>query len=216
MSQQEKWYIKMLEFGWGDEPADCSEELSWPNSTIFAQWKVEWTANNGPSDEPFFDKWFPALYSKVKNEADRYFTLNFFKKRQLIRCLRLCFLFQFLGTVGYCLWCKLTPLHIRADILLALETAFILSGILFVLPYGKWIDVKKYQETWARHRTQQEKIELEMLKYISGSTPYDNLPHKNQAFVNAILKTEKVSIHTFQQLLQQQEKGMLNEFPSMK
>lgn len=46
------------------------------------------------------------------------------------------------------------------------------AGFLLASCIKKWIDVKKYQETWARHRAAAESMELEVIRYLYDLEPY--------------------------------------------
>ena len=59
----------------------------------------------------------------------------------------------------------------------------LLSAVLIV----KWIDVKKYQETWARHSLHKYLLEQEMLRFILNIENYNRVD-KKRIFVVAVQK----------------------------
>lgn len=53
--------------------------------------------------------------------------------------------------------------------------AVIMTGI-----FNKWINVKKYQETWVRHSNHRHQLDIEILKYLEKLEEYRNLNLEEQ------------------------------------
>lgn len=53
--------------------------------------------------------------------------------------------------------------------------AAVLVFTMFTILTGitKWIDTRKFQETWVRHENAKERLDMEMRKYVLGLEPYD-------------------------------------------
>lgn len=50
----------------------------------------------------------------------------------------------------------------------------IILWLILVAVIAKWLDVKKYQETWVRHSNHKHKLEIEMLKFIYKLDTYSS------------------------------------------
>lgn len=59
--------------------------------------------------------------------------------------------------------------------------------LIFALVIAKWLDIKKYQETWIRHAMHKQKLDKEMFLYISKLGIYSE-PDKEYNFVMRILE----------------------------
>ena len=65
-----------------------------------------------------------------------------------------------------------------------------LYGVVFIIcnVIVKWLDVRKYQETWNRHSKHRYKIDMEMFQYISNMGEYAEAD-KRQKFIKKIMET---------------------------
>lgn len=84
--------------------------------------------------------------------------------------------------------------------------------ILLLLAYGitKILDVKKYQETWARHRSVQYKIMVEKLMYLEELSPYKDPAKRNQIFVERIIKIWSGNTMKFESNMENKEKELVD------
>lgn len=67
------------------------------------------------------------------------------------------------------------------------STAFYAIALIITYLIIKWLDVKKYQETWIRHSEHKYAVEMEMFKYINGMGNYYHINRKKY-FVENIMK----------------------------
>lgn len=79
------------------------------------------------------------------------------------------------------------------------------------LAVAKWLDVKKYQETWARHHVQKALLEDEMYKYIYAIEPYDT-EEAEEIFVRQFLKIKQANDLKFIENLETKEKSITDMF----
>lgn len=196
---------------WEKEEEDFGSDNQWSSKALFNKWKSKW----GMDDE--FSKYFEYLYNSIEKRAKDHLKDNFSEKANLLKLVRLCSLGNFLTVVAYLWWCFAVPrVHIKVEILLAIVAVGILLTILVVFPYAKWIEVKKYQETWARHRVQVDHMQMIMVNFLADVG--ENVPSSEQRkkFIDDILQTEKDSITTFQELLLTKEKEMTKELFRLK
>lgn len=65
-----------------------------------------------------------------------------------------------------------------------------LYGVVFIIwsISVKWLDVRKYQETWNRHSAHKYEIEMEMFRYISNMDEYAETDGR-QKFIKKIMTT---------------------------
>ena len=67
------------------------------------------------------------------------------------------------------------------------------SVVLFIIVViaglvSKWMDIMKYQETWARHSLLVHEMESEIVKYQYGIKQYRKNSDKNQVFIRSIIR----------------------------
>lgn len=188
-------------------PAE-DENRRWRTQIIRDKWAEKW----GDGEEPFTE-WFVQTYVTVRNESKEQKIKNFRKKRKFVWYLRLLALVQFLFLAGVLVFCcSHDSFALKAELFLALETGIILLCVLIFLPLVKQMDIMKHQETWARLSFQRELIELEMLRFIHGTDPYEGQPDDKQRkiFMSRCIEIEEKSIENFRKMLQEQEKGMVD------
>lgn len=186
---------------------------AWPDSkALFTNWETGWsTDENTVENRTAFRNWFTSLYDKLEVEADKHRDLNFQKKSRFLILVRLCTVVIVSAILGYCIVCGVSKsLVFKPDVFLALMGSVSLLALLFLYPFAKWIDVKKYQETWARHRAQLDRMQIAMVKFLYV-TPPQGAPDRYQQFVIDILKTEEDTMESFQKMLQTQEKAIFSE-----
>lgn len=89
--------------------------------------------------------------------------------------------------------------------------AVFLTFPVFNLAIAKWIDVKKYQETWSRHYMQKALLEDEMYKYIYAIEPYDT-EDAEEAFIRQFLKIKQANDLKFIDNMENREKSITDMF----
>lgn len=97
------------------------------------------------------------------------------------------------------------------------------SGVIFLLVIwlasivNKWIEIKKYQETWIRHSDHMFLLEKEMLKFVEEMEPYEVYPaqsdeQRTKRFIQNILNIEETNQNLFSQNMNNKEKELMDIF----
>ncbi len=170
------------------------------NDKVFwVKWKEKWCQN----DENY--RWFLELfietYKQVENKCKKNKAKNFAFKFIYIVIL----LVFFIGLVFYCLW---NMSHSENGISSAIENSVFFIIVVFALSIiSKWLDIKQYQGTWARHYHHKYLLEKEMMLYINGFAPYnmDNELKRKERFIKNFLKIEDINEEKFIYNIEQKE-----------
>lgn len=155
---------------------------------LFYTWKSEWipSENNDEIKDIFFD-YFKRAYEYADKKATENRDNNFKWKTAFLIILvsipilkiLLVFIKTLMPLIGYT--------GIFFPIVSSLSTALlgdtgnlvgniglIILWLILVAVIAKWLDVKKYQETWVRHSNHKHKLETEMLKFIYKLDTYSS------------------------------------------
>lgn len=74
---------------------------------------------------------------------------------------------------------------------------------------GKWMDIKKYQETWVRHSDHKYKLDREMFLYVHELEPY-NTDNRKLIFVNKIVEIWDENQKKFVENMENKEKPVMD------
>lgn len=74
---------------------------------------------------------------------------------------------------------------------------------------SKWLDIKKYQETWARHARHMGLLEIEMYRYIYAVAPYDSSGSPN-IFIKNFLEIEMINTTNFANNMENKENPLMD------
>lgn len=155
---------------WKNEALEKAEQkLENQKDKIYENWTCVWKRDLGnPTVTDDFTELFLANYEYVKLKAKHNKDKNFFYK------------YLFLGVLVVALICYgvffiWNLLFGTSKIEAVLENGIILLLAVFLCNWvSKWLDIRKYQETWARHSQHKFKIDMEMLLYVCGMEPYNS------------------------------------------
>lgn len=131
------------------------------NKSIYTQWEQAWG-----DEKNYFVTVYKNAYNDVKKRAEKNKRLNFRWKK------------IFVGLLGaYSVALLVTGILIfryQVDIDGALFPVIIsaLGGFGIFLAALKWLDVSRYQETWARHIWIKSMLDFEMIRFIEKMHPY--------------------------------------------
>ncbi len=181
---------------------------------ILNEWKNVWN-HHGLKDEEnncndtfyelFIENYYYASLKKEKNKK------NNFRWKYV-------FLFVFLGSFLFC--CSFFYHAYTKDEVKVLQS-LISSGILFLLMMmacgviSKLLDIRKYQETWVRHSSLIHMLDQEMLLYIYGMEPYNQID-KEEKFMLKILDIWGKNQKKFKQNMEQKENEVMDIFKKLK
>lgn len=96
--------------------------------------------------------------------------------------------------------------------IVALDALLLLTVIALLLSVSKWISIKKYQETWARHTYTISLYQQAMLLYLQGQ-PMDALPFpglEEVSFPTSLDKQQAFQLRILQIMEKNQQKFTLN------
>lgn len=82
-------------------------------------------------------------------------------------------------------------------------------AVIFASLIGKWMDIKKYQETWVRHSDHKYKLDREMFLYVHELEPY-NTDNKKLVFVNQVVKIWDENEKKFVENMENKEKPVMD------
>lgn len=196
---------------------------------ILPKWKNQWENAEGfDKEEDLFYGLFVKTYENVDKQTDKNRILNFqWKKFFLIIFLLnpllkivLTFLSILFGILE-----KYYPLFSKAFVIvselngwtvsLVEYAAFTFIWFLFAAVIAKWLDIKKYQETWVRHSDHKQKLESEMLKFIYKLDIYETGPVREK-FMKEIIKIWDENQKVFSNNMNNKEKPLNDIIGSLK
>ena len=196
---------------------------------ILSKWKSQWENVEGfDKEKDLFYGQFVKTYEYVCEKMNKNRILNFrWKKFFLIIFLLnpllkivLTFLSILFGILE-----KYYPLFSKAygivselnggTVSLVEYVAFTFIWFLFAAVIAKWLDIKKYQETWVRHSDHKQKLESEMLKFIYKLDIYETGPVREK-FMKEIIKIWDENQKVFSNNMNNKEKPLNDIIGSLK
>lgn len=183
---------------------------------LYKKWEEKWNKirKSIGIEEDIFLALYKEIFERCSYKANNNkFKNNFFK-------------FLFIGILGVgfvvIIWLFIGRNSDQDKIL----TDVVSSGAVFLLIIwgasivNKWIEIKKYQETWIRHSDHMYMLEKEMLKFIEEMEPYEVYPARTdeqrvKKFIQNILDIEKSNQDVFSQNMNNKEKELMDVFDKM-
>lgn len=142
---------------------------------LWERWTQKWGIPDKGSDEEIFFDMFQNSYNDGDKGHQRNKRTNFRVKNAML-CILAVFVFWQIALVVYYLK---SGIEMDGMVIFSIEASFLIAVYLSSMVVSKLLDIKKYQETWARHAYYHTLREIEMRKYIMGIGDY------------AVFKTEK-------------------------
>lgn len=212
-----------------DEVRDKTKEI------LLSAWEEQWKSAEGfDAENDVFYKAFVKAYNDVCKGAYRNNKRNFRWKKLFLLvllvdpALRVIFfiLSLLLEIAG-----RFIPLFLSvSDVMTDLFGRFFFTGkannlveyaaslliwFLFAAVIAKWVDIKKYQETWVRHSNHQHKLEAEMMKFIYKLDIYETGPVREK-FMKEIAKIWDENQKAFSDNMNNKEKPLNDITVSLK
>lgn len=183
--------------------------LNKQKNKLLEQWKEQWNKEEWDEHLDTFFRLFPVVYQYTYYTKEDNKKNNFFYKKVFIKVLGL----------GFVLYIILFILNLRTEnngLKVFLENGLLTVALVFLSGIiSKWLDIKKYQETWSRHSWDVHMMEAEMLKFISYIEPYDNVNRK-RIFVERIIKIWDENQNKFVNNMENKEKELMDIFSELK
>lgn len=195
------------------------------NKKIINCWEKKWKNISGYTEEidPFFSL-FKETYEIVQNKEDKNRINNFKWKKRFIWILAIVpgsmlivnILPRWFAEIGFIfnipilinLGNRIMSKGLLQEFLFSLEGGLI--WILGAFLIQKWLNVKKYQETWARHSDQKLAVDQEMVKFIYEIGGYENQNNKRKLFIERCLEIWKVNQEKFSDNINNKEIPLMN------
>ena len=97
------------------------------------------------------------------------------------------------------------------------KISFLVLFIIVVIAglVSKWMDIMKYQETWARHSMLVHEMEAEIVKYQYGIKQYRKNSDKNQVFIRRIIRIWDTNQLIFSDNMKNNERILMDYFKSI-
>lgn len=203
-----------------DENQLCLNETD-QKTWIYYEWQKKWLSdiNRTKEEEPFF-RLFNYDYVYTCNQYNHNKRKNFTLKFWSIFPFIFITVFFFLAVIGYNVY-----LFIQAgSFQVFMEKMNWSFSIFSTFLYGvalivcgvivKWLDVRKYQETWNRHSAHRYVLDMEMFRYISNMDEYAEADHR-QKFIKKIMTTWDKNQKKFNENMQN-EKSMNDMLKNIK
>ena len=177
-------------------------------------WEKEWVeiSNKEPNDyDSYFLQLFKSTYQYVLCKGKENNKKNFrWKKIFLGTIVAVIIIFLVFVFYNYFYLQKTEDFDWMIFGTVILAILFLFAGII-----AKWMDVKKYQETWARHSMHKFYLEQEMLKFIYQLPPYQGTRRK-EVFIRHTLKIWKNNQIAFYRNMTNKEKDLKDVIPEIK
>ncbi len=165
---------------------------------IITKWKVQWEQDSFldvNSNGEYFLQWLEANMDFLESRSRTNKWKNFLMKFIVLMGVVLAY-----GIVFYLGYKKDS-----VSLIIGSTALFVPSFVLY-----KWINVRKYQETWSRFSTFHSKILQEMVKYLYHIAPYNQGDVKKQ-FVKSVIELTEQNVEKFRQNMEEKEEKLLSE-----
>lgn len=164
------------------EDKEKSRNLENDKHELLELWEREWE-NCSDIENDYYNSYFVKLfkdnYEFVKSKTEINKIKNFFGKKVFLVII-------IIGVIGYLISILQLFDKVNNGLVAVGESTFCLIAVYLVASVAvKWMDVKKYQETWARHSKHKYQVEQEMMKFILQMNPYEKEGRKRE-FVKRI------------------------------
>lgn len=198
-----------------DKRNNARSSLDEQKKSILNKWKDQWCKEQGDENLHLFYELFQAVYSYTLYSM----TDNKKKNGRYKKAFLLILIIGVLGILGY-ITLFVYSFFYKKNALPALRENSLLMVSLILLIFlssiiSKWLDIKKYQETWARHSWHLHMLETEMLRFISNIEPYNNSNNK-MIFAEKILKIWDMNQEKFVHNMEDKERTLTDVFSVLK
>lgn len=181
----------------------------WNRNTCGAECTENTNSGVSPKDDLFFEK-YNEIYSSVELNAKKNKKLNFRWKKRFVILLAIYSVALLIAGIlifqSKANWNSvLFPVIVSA-----------LGGFGILLAVLKWLDVSRFQETWARHRWMKTLLDLEMVRFIEKIPPYSatiSEDERKMEFRKRVLEIQQQNIEKFASNLESKEQRLGDGLP---
>lgn len=172
---------------------------------LIQDWALEWKSDQ----EVLFKELFLAIYYKTKDKKEKNRKLNFIGK------------FIFIGVIFIGILALVVLLYIgiknkwkKSDCIWA-ESIVLFIIVVIAGLVSKWMDIMKYQETWARHSLLVHEMESEIVKYQYGIKQYRKNSDKKNIFIRSVIRIWDNNQLIFSDNMKNNERILMDYFKSI-
>ena len=184
------------------------------NLSILACWNNIWNsntcgneytekANSGDSlKDDFFQRKYKEIYHIIELKANKNKERNFTWKKRFVYLLAV-YGGALLATGIFIFVSKANLSSVLFPVIVCA-----LGGFGILLAVLKWLDVSRFQETWARHRWVKELLDLEMIRFVGEIPPYSDSiseDERKMEFQKRVLEILQKNIEKFASNLESKE-----------
>ncbi|MCI9081233.1 MAG: hypothetical protein HFI70_02725 [Lachnospiraceae bacterium] len=193
----------------GADEWNKKKKLTEQKRKLFQEWTNKWLDETEGEDLDIFFNLFKSVYQYTLCVSERNKHQNFkWKKFFLI------ILFVLWGWYAVLFMITYSKNHAKLSALAEQGLGMILLVLLCSI-IAEWPNIKKYQETWARHSWQIQKMEAEMMRFVSGIEPYHR-QNKCLKFMEKILEIWDQNEEKFVHNMEEKEKELMDVFHNIK
>lgn len=188
---------------------DARDKINYAKDEMIHLWCECWNKNQDPSECNFlqdipkdlFGKFFYYNYKYVRYKAEKNkrknFRFKFFFVGSLLLAAGIPLIASVISYVGNLNW-KSVLLYVGLLEIFVIVTSVVIKKI---------IDIKKYQEAWARYSMQRYLAEKEMFLYINKMEPY-RWEERNQIFALRVIEVWGENENKFVNNIENKEKEL--------
>lgn len=167
---------------------------------ILSKWKEKWEKQNG---DVYIENLVIETYETAKRKSEKNKKMNRNFKLLFVGIHGIaCFLFLSLFVTNKWSWAKAF-----SALALCIIIAIWLSAVV-----SKWVDIKKYQETWIRQSSHVQKMEKEMLLFWCGLPPYEYPQSRKDKFIQNMIRVWSENHDKFENNMETKEKRLMEDF----
>lgn len=174
--------------------------------SLLEHWEEKWTNEAGGEELNVFFDFYKKVYNTVESKNESNKEDNYWYKS--------CFLIVLITGFVFYMWFLVYSFKRGEGSFVSL--GFVLMAFIWLETIiSKWLDIKKYQETWARHSWNLHMMKREMLYFISQIEPYGNVEDK-RTFIKQIMEIWDKNQEKFVHNMEEKEKGLMDVFENIK
>lgn len=152
-----------------DKRNNARNSLNKQKKSIFDEWKFQWISKQEDGNLHIFYELFQEVYSYTLYSM----TDNKKKNDKYKKAFLLILILGFLGILGYIVLFIYSFFYKKGTLPVVKENSLLMVSLILLIflsiIISKWLDIKKYQETWVRHSWHVHMLETDV--YYGKNVP---------------------------------------------
>lgn len=191
-----------------DERKVARKSLDLQKEKLLSKWLECWKIDGTNDNLDVFLSLFTAIHKDIEK-------LKEYNKQQNIKWKKR---FLYIVLISYGVYMGFFVYYLckgndKFSVLVGNSLIFILIIFLSSI-ISKWIDIKKYQETWVRHSLHLHILDTEMMRFICQMEPY-NTSDRRIIFIERVLNIWDKNEDKFVHNMEEKELGLMDIFSSL-